>query len=126
MGNIVVVDDHPDLLELLEYNLTVSGFKVNAFSKSLDALDFINSNATDMIITDWMMPEMDGIEFCKTIKTTPETSRLPVIMLTCKNTERDRYIARQNGADDFLSKPFRVRELVVRINKLIQVRNQSA
>ncbi len=118
MERIVIVDDHPDLLELLSYNLVNKGYQVNTFERPKEALDYIHPNNTDLVITDWMMPGMDGIELCRNLKTNPNTQHLPIIMLTCKNSQTDKLEAYQNGADDYLSKPFRVMELVVRINSL--------
>lgn len=122
MKKIVIIDDHPDLLELLAYNLTLTGYEVQTFEHPNEALSFIESHpfATDVVVTDWMMPELNGIEVCKTLRKNPETQHLPIIMLTCKNTQTDKSEAYNNGVNLFLSKPFRVMELVVRINSLVK------
>lgn len=122
---IVIIDDETDILEILRYNLTKTGYQVKTFSNPIDALEHIKRFSCDMIITDWLMPEMEGIDLCRNIKFSPDLQHIPVVMITCKNEEIDVVTALELGAEDFLSKPFGVKELQTRIKKILQRQNQS-
>ena len=121
---LVVIDDHFDTLELLKYNLVKEGYEVKIFFNAVDALKYINMDNTDLLITDWMLPEMDGLELCRNLKMSPSTRDIPLVMLTGKNDEIDAVTALEVGAEDFLSKPIRIKELLSRVKKIIR-RNSS-
>lgn len=117
---VLVVDDESDIRELLSYNLTREGFIVESFSNPVLSIEYLQKNNPDIILSDWLMPEMDGIEFCRKLKMDKRYKHIPIIMITCKSNESDKLTAYQIGADDYLIKPFRIKELIERINKIIQ------
>ncbi len=117
---ILIIEDEFDIREFLTYNLSKEGYSVSAFENPLEALKEIKNNPPDILLTDWLMPEMDGLDVCKTLKMNKETSHIPIIMITCKSEETDVVTALEIGADDYLIKPFRVKELIVRIKKYIR------
>lgn len=122
---ILVVDDEPDVLELIVFNLHASGYEVITASDGNEAIKKAHEYTPNLIVLDIMLPEMDGVEVCKLLRRNPATASLPVIMLTAKTSEIDRIIGLEIGADDYITKPFSPRELVLRIKKLLQ-RIQSA
>ena len=117
---ILVVDDEPDALELSEINLRAAGFGVLLADDGADALKQARQKKPDLIVLDVMLPEMDGMEVCKTLRQDPATASIPIIMLTAKAAEIDRVLGLELGADDYLTKPFSPRELVLRIKGLLR------
>ncbi len=117
---ILVVDDEPDALELAEINLHAAGFSVLLADDGADALKQARQKKPDLIVLDVMLPEMDGMEVCKTLRQDPATASIPIIMLTAKAAEIDRVLGLELGADDYLTKPFSPRELVLRIKGLLR------
>jgi two-component system alkaline phosphatase synthesis response regulator PhoP len=117
---IVVIDDQYDILELLKYNLVHEGYEVKIFFNAVDALKYINIDNTDLVLTDWMLPEMDGLEFCKNLKMSPSTQNIPLVMLTGKNDEIDTVTALEVGAEDYITKPVRIKEMLSRIKKILR------
>ena len=126
MESIVLVDDHHEILEFLEYNLKKEGYNVKSFDDSLMALKHIDSSNTDLVLTDWMMPNMDGLEFCKNLKMSQSTNGIPVVMLTCKDDEVDVVTALELGAEDYIIKPFRMKELTTRVKKILKRNKKDA
>ncbi len=116
---ILVVDDEPEAVELIEFNLKQSGYTVSTATDGAEALKKARSQVPDLIVLDVMLPEMDGFEICKTLRLDASTSRVPIIMLTAKAAEIDRVLGLELGADDYLTKPFSTRELLLRIKKLL-------
>jgi len=119
-NRLVVIDDHYDILEILKHHLVNDGYEVKIFFNAVDALKYINGDNTDLVITDWMLPEMDGLELCKNLKMSQSTQDIPLIMLTGKNDEIDAVTALEVGAEDYLSKPIRIRELLSRVKKILK------
>jgi DNA-binding response OmpR family regulator len=117
---LVVIDDHLDTLEILKYNLDKEGYDVKKFSNAVDALKYINEENTDMVVTDWMLPEMDGLDLCTNLKQSPATNQIPIMMITCKNDEIDVVTALELGVEDYITKPFRIKEMLTRIKKIIK------
>jgi len=117
---IVLIDDHYEILELLKYNLVNEGYEVKGFFNAVDALKFINIDNTDLVLTDWMLPEMDGLEFCKNLKMSSSTQNIPLIMLTGKSDEIDAVTALEVGAEDYIIKPIRIKEMLSRIKKVLR------
>jgi DNA-binding response OmpR family regulator len=115
---IVVIDDELDVLELVSFNLTRQGYSVITFEEPELALDFILNNKTDLILSDWMMPEISGIDLLKKIRNNQKLTSIPFVMMTCRNQEDDVVFALQAGADDYIKKPFNLKELFLRINKI--------
>jgi len=119
-NRLVIVDDHYDVLELLKYNFVKEGYEVKFFFTAVDALKYITDDNTDLVITDWMLPEMDGLELCKNLKLSAATRDIPIVMLTGKNDEIDVVTALEVGADDYLIKPLRIKEMLTRIKKILR------
>jgi DNA-binding response OmpR family regulator len=117
---ILVVEDEPEAIELLEFNLKQAGFDVVSASDGAGGLKKARDVLPSLIILDIMLPEMDGLEVCKVLRRTPSTSRTPIIMLTAKAAEIDRVLGLELGADDYLTKPFSPRELILRVKNLLQ------
>ncbi|MFV0248103.1 MAG: response regulator transcription factor [Tenacibaculum sp.] len=119
---IVIIDDEADILEILSYNYSRERANVKTFSLGNEGLEFIKKNNPDAVICDWMLPDIDGIEICKTIKSNPKTSHIPFIMLTAKSDELYAVLALEMGADDYVLKPTRIKELISRTKKLIKAK----
>ena len=117
---ILVVDDEPDAVELVSYNLKAAGYDVVAASDGEEALKKARLLLPNLIILDLMLPEVDGMEVCKILRRDPNTSGIPIIMLTAKAAEIDRVLGLELGADDYVTKPFSPRELVLRVKRLLK------
>ncbi|MGZ4972517.1 MAG: response regulator, partial [Limisphaerales bacterium] len=117
---ILVVDDEPDAVELVAYNLKQAGYNVVTAKDGAEALEKVRSTAPDLIVLDVMLPEMDGFALCRVFKGAPITAGIPIIMLTAKAAEIDRVLGLELGADDYVTKPFSPRELLLRVKKLLQ------
>ncbi|GGB07258.1 response regulator transcription factor [Puia dinghuensis] len=117
---LIIIDDHHDTLELLKYNLLSEGYEVKAFFNAVDAMKYVTMDNTDLVITDWMLPEMDGLDLCRNLKHNPATQYIPVVMLTGKADEIDVVTALEVGAEDYLAKPVRIREMLTRIKKILR------
>jgi two-component system phosphate regulon response regulator PhoB len=116
---ILVVDDEPEAVELLVFNLQQAGFEVLSAGDGAEALKKSRAHSPSLIVLDLMMPEMDGLEVCRILKRAPETASIPIIMLTAKAAEVDRVVGLELGADDYVTKPFSPRELVLRVRKVL-------
>lgn len=119
---LVLIDDHPDTVELLKYNLSGEGYDVKGFFNAVDALKYITGDNTDLVITDWMLPEMDGLDLCRSLKHHASTQDIPVVMLTCRNEEIDVVTALEVGAEEYIAKPVRMKEMLTRIKKILRRR----
>jgi two-component system alkaline phosphatase synthesis response regulator PhoP len=117
---ILVIDDEPELVKLLDYNLSKAGYLVLSARDGESGLASARKHAPDAIILDVMMPGLDGWEVCKRLRQDPSTSAMPVLMLTAKAEEGDRVLGLELGADDYVSKPFGVRELLARVKALLR------
>ena len=115
MKKILVVEDDHDIRELLHYNLTREGFDVSVAENGLDGYTLASSEAPDLVILDLMLPQLSGIEVCKKLRENPTTKSTPVIMLTAKGEETDIVFGLGIGADDYMVKPFSIKELIARI-----------
>ena len=122
---ILVVDDEPDALELISYNLKAAGFDVITADDGEEALKKARAGQPALILLDVMLPEVDGLEVCKTLRRDPATSTVPIIMLTAKAAEIDRVLGLELGADDYVTKPFSPRELVLRVKALLRRRTPT-
>ena len=117
---ILIADDEPNQLELLSYNLEQAGFTVMQAKNGQDALEKIEDHAPDLVILDWMMPHLSGIELCRLLRSRSDTMLLPIIILSARGEEGDRTLGLDSGADDYMSKPFSSRELVSRVKALLR------
>ena len=125
-AKVLVVDDEPDAVELVAFNLTKAGIAVVTAETGVEALAKAREILPDAIVLDLMLPEMDCLEVCRNLRREPKTAGIPVIMVTAKGAEMDRVLGLELGADDYLTKPFSPRELVLRIKKLLQPRQVPA
>ena len=112
---VLLVEDEPAQREVLAYNLEAEGFAVRRAENGEEAMMLIAEAAPDLIILDWMMPLMSGIEVCRQLKTRPETRAIPIIMLSARSEEVDTVRGLETGADDYIHKPFKPKELVARV-----------
>ena len=119
---IAVIDDERDILELISVNLEKSGFQGVAFAEARSFLDHLKTNIPDLIILDLMLPDIHGLDVCKTLKKTPEWAGIPLLMLTAKGDETDVVLGLELGADDYMVKPFSVKELIARIKAILRRR----
>ena len=119
-SKILIVDDEPETVEIVEFNLKQAGFSVVSASDGDEAIKKAKSTVPSLIVLDLMLPEIEGTEVCKLLRRDPVTAGIPVIMLTAKATELDRVLGLELGADDYLTKPFSPRELVLRVKKLLE------
>ncbi len=117
---VLVVDDEPDAVEVIEFNLKQAGFDVITAPDGEEALRKARAKSPDLIVLDVMLPELDGFEVCKVLRRDPATAGVPIIMLTAKAAEVDRVVGLELGADDYVTKPFSPRELVLRVRKLLE------
>ena len=115
MFNILIIEDEPAQAEILAFNLQADGFDPTTASTAETGLERAESDQPDLIILDWMLPDMSGIDVCKTLKHRSETRDIPVIMLTARGSEDDKVRGLTVGADDFIVKPYSTRELLARI-----------
>jgi two-component system, OmpR family, phosphate regulon response regulator PhoB len=119
---ILVVEDEPDLRELLTYNLTAAGFTVHATENGTDGLEAVQRFAPDVVLLDLMLPDIPGTEVCRRIRGDTAGRQPAVMMLTAKGEEIDRVVGFELGADDYVVKPFSVRELVLRVGAILRRR----
>ena len=117
---ILVVDDEPDIVELVSYNLKKEGFEVSAAADGEEALAKIRKERPDFIILDLMLPGIHGMEICRILRNDPGTKNVPVIMLTARGEEVDKILGLEMGADDYITKPFSPRELSARIKAVMR------
>ncbi|KUO60720.1 MAG: two-component system response regulator [Gracilibacter sp. BRH_c7a] len=115
MESILIVDDEVAIRELLKYNLEKEGYKTTSAADGEQALNFMNKNKYDLVILDLMLPGINGLEVCRKMRQDPSLARIPIIMLTAKGEEIDKVVGLELGADDYVTKPFGVRELIARI-----------
>ena len=117
---ILVVDDEPDVVHLVEYNLKAADYEVVTAADGEQALKKARAALPNLIILDLMLPELDGLEVCKLLRRDQSTAAIPIIILTAKSAEMDRVLGLELGADDYLTKPFSPRELVLRVKRLLR------
>jgi len=118
-ATILIVDDEKDILELLKYNLEKEGYKVLTASNGTEALSAAHQHP-QLIVLDVMMPEMDGWEVCKTLRNKLETADIPVIFLTAKDSDIDEVVGLELGADDYITKPVKVRTFLARVKRTLR------
>jgi two-component system phosphate regulon response regulator PhoB len=119
-ANILIVEDEEPLTLLLRYNLESEGYNVEAVSRGDDADTRLKEQIPDIVVLDWMLPGLSGIELCRRLRARPETKQLPIIMLTARGEESEKVRGLATGADDYIVKPFSVPELVARVRALLR------
>ena len=112
---VLVVEDEPAQRDVLSYNFEAEGFRVAQASNGEEALMLVEESAPDVIVLDWMLPNVSGIEVCRRLKMRPETRGVPIIMLSARSEEVDRVRGLETGADDYMIKPYSLVELVARV-----------
>lgn len=112
---VLVVDDETYIVELVKFNLEKEGFRVIVAYDGLNALEMVKSESPDLILLDIMLPNIDGLQVCRTLKQDPSCNTIPIIMLTAKGEEFDTVLGLEMGADDYIKKPFSPREMVARV-----------
>ena len=117
---ILVVDDEEHIQELIKFNLEKSGYKVICADNGIDAIKLAKEQLPQLMLLDLMLPGMDGLDVCKEIRKDSSMSNMPIIMITAKGEEIDKIIGLELGADDYITKPFSVRELVARIKAILR------
>jgi len=122
---ILLVDDEPDALEVLGFKLRQAGYNALLAKDGARAIALARDERPALIVLDLMLPEVDGLEVCKILRRDPNTAAIPIIVLTARAAEMDRVLGLELGADDYVTKPFSPRELLLRIKKLL-VRTQSS
>jgi|TARA_B110000908_G_scaffold52931_1_gene64612 two-component system phosphate regulon response regulator PhoB len=118
--HVLVVEDEPAQREILVYNLEAEGFAVSRSDNGEDALILIQEDMPDVIVLDWMMPRLSGIEVCRRLKSRAETRDIPIIMLSAKSEDIDRVRGLETGADDYVIKPYSVIELMARVRSQLR------
>jgi len=117
---LLIVEDEPALVELLRYNLEQSGFEVDSTDNGERALTVIGETPPDLVLLDWMLPGLSGIELCRRLRRQPDTRNLPIVMLTARSEEHDRVRGLDAGADDYVAKPFSPVELIARVRAVLR------
>ena len=119
-ATILIVEDEADLSELMRYNLEAEGFRVVTAESGDEAVERIRDGVPDLILLDWMLPGLSGIELCRRWRSREETARTPIIMITARGEEEERVRGLATGADDYVVKPFSMPELIARIQALLR------
>lgn len=117
---VLIVEDEESLATLLDYNLKRESFDVTLASDGEEAMMKIEESPPDIVILDWMLPKVSGIEVCRRIRSSPDTRNLPIIMLTARSEEADRVRGLETGADDYITKPFSTDELIARVRAVLR------
>jgi len=123
--SVLIVEDEPPLVELLRYNIEKEGFSVQIATDGEKALLLASENEPDLVILDWMLPDISGIDVCRRLRARKETKSLPIIMLTARGEERDKVSGLDAGADDYIVKPFSPSELIARIHAVLRRSNPN-
>jgi two-component system phosphate regulon response regulator PhoB len=117
---VLIVDDETDIVRVLDFALKQAGFEVEAAQDAATALQRVREHVPEVILLDLMLPDLPGTEVCRQLKAAPRTARVPVIMLTARGEELDRVVGFELGADDYIVKPFSVREVVLRVRAVLR------
>lgn len=120
MTKILIVDDEQDIADLVSYNLEKEGYTTIKAYDGGDVLKIVKTQKPDLVILDLMLPRMNGLDICRVIRANPDTAHLPIIMLTAKADEVDKIIGLEIGADDYMTKPFSVKELIARVRTILR------
>lgn len=117
---VMIVEDEVDLARVIEFKLQQNSIDTVSFTRCKDALEAAIAEPPDLMLLDLMLPDGSGIDLCRTLKTGPKTKHIPVVMVTAKGEEQDRVMGLETGADDYVVKPFSVRELVLRVKAILR------
>ena len=122
----MVIEDEKDIVELVSYNLRKEGFEVQSFLRGREGLDNLRHKAADLVLLDILLPDLDGLEICRRLRSDERLKSTPVIFLTAKGEEIDRVLGLEMGADDYVVKPFSPRELVARVKAVLRREQRAA
>ena len=125
-ATILVVEDEPGIQELISYGLRQTGHEIFCAGDAEQAMKIVNDVLPDLVLLDWMLPGMSGIELAKILRRTPRTKNIPIIMLTARSEECDKISGLEIGADDYITKPFSIRELAARIKAVLRRRSPES
>ena len=117
---ILIVEDERDIVDLLRYNLEEAGFETDYVRNGADAFHRSVEKSPDLILLDLMLPEVDGLIICRLLKNDPRTKKIPIVMVTAKTEERDRIVGLELGVDDYITKPFSPKEVVLRVSAVLR------
>lgn len=117
---ILIVDDEPHIVQMLDINVRSHGYESICATDGEQALEYVHTYHPDVVLLDVMMPKMDGLEVCRRLKSDPSTRRIPVLMVSAKSEEHDRIEGLKGGADDYITKPFNLQELFLRISAALR------
>ena len=123
---ILIIEDEPDIRKTLEYNLSREGFDVACASSLSEGKNYINAGQFSLILLDLMLPDGSGLDLCRELKSDSEKKTTPIIILTAKDDEVDKVVGFELGADDYVTKPFSVRELILRVKAVLKRGNQKS
>ena len=126
MARILVIEDEPDIRQVLEYNLRQAGHEVLGFDRGKTGLDAASERPPELVLLDLMLPDMSGLDVCRALKADARLREVAVIMLTAKSSEIDRVVGLELGADDYVTKPFSVREVLLRVQAVLRRRPADA
>ena len=124
-GKIFIIEDEPSIIQLVQHNLEKNGFIVSSSINGNDGLKELKKFQPDLLLLDWMLPDLSGVEICKNIRKDTSYNNLPVIMLTAKGEEEDKIKGLDSGVDDYLTKPFSFNELMARIKAVLRRSNPN-
>jgi len=119
-SHILVVEDEEDIVRLITFHLEKEGYRVTGTGNGREALELAHANPPDLVVLDIMLPEMDGLEVCRRLRSSKETANVPILVLSAKKEELDKVLGLELGADDYMVKPFSVRELVARVRAIFR------
>jgi len=119
-NTIIIVEDDEDIADTIRYNLEREGYSVRTAPTGETGLDLILGNPPNLVLLDVNLPKMNGFELCRLLRSEPRTARLPILMLTARNSESDKVLGLRLGADDYLTKPFSIRELAARVEAILR------
>jgi phosphate regulon transcriptional regulator PhoB len=117
---VVIIEDEKDIVELVRYNFRKEGFEVESFGRGREGLDYLRRNPADVVLLDILLPDEDGFEICKRLRSDEHLRTLPILFLTAKGEEMDRVLGLEIGGDDYVVKPFSPRELVARVRAVLR------
>jgi two-component system phosphate regulon response regulator PhoB len=118
--HVLLVEDEPDLNETISFNLGSEGYEVTSTFNGKDALNAIENKKPDLILLDLMLPDMSGLEICRELRSSKKTKKIPIMMVTAKGEEVDRIVGFELGADDYIVKPFSIREFMLRVSAMLK------
>ena len=124
-NKVFIVEDEPDLRDTLKYNFENEGFLVEAFGNGESFVEFIQKNKPNLVVLDIMLPGLSGLDVCREIRSNEKYNDISIVMLTAKSEEIDRIVGFELGADDYVTKPFSVRELILRVKVLLKKRSDG-